>query len=74
MATKQKATPITIEELKKKKAYLDVTDITLLFGCGNTKAYGIIRSVKYFSDKLDMPGKILISELEAWMNAVPTNN
>lgn len=70
--TKQKATPITLEELKIKKAYLDVTDITLLFGCGTSKAYSIMRSVKYFSDKLAMPGKILISELEAWMNAVPT--
>lgn len=70
MATKQKATPITIEELKKKKAYLDVTDITLLFGCGTSKAYSIMRSIKYYSDMLGMPGKVLITELEAWMNAV----
>ena len=66
----QKATPMTLEELKKKKAYLDVTDITLLFGCGTSKAYAIMRSIKYYTDKLGMPGKVLFTELEAWMNDV----
>ena len=42
-----------------------------LLGCGEAKAQSIIRSVKYCTgDKTKLKGKILVTEFEAWVNAV----
>lgn len=71
MATQQKSQPMTLEELKKKKMYLNVFDIMQVFGCSRPKAYNILDSVKYCTgNMLGISGKILVTELEAWMNAV----
>ena len=57
-------------DLQQKVVY-DKFDIMNLLGCGEAKAQSIIRSVKYCTgDKTKLKGKILVTEFEAWVNAV----
>lgn len=61
----------TKEELVKGGACVDKYDIMDMFKCGEAKAYSIIRSVKKCTgDKLGIKGKVLITELNEWMNNV----
>lgn len=49
------------------KLYYDKFDIQRLFECGESKAQQIIREIKAFTgNRLDIKGKVLVSEFEAW--------
>lgn len=58
------------EEFKNQKFYFNAQDIAKIFECGIDKAYGIIRSIKSFSDTLRLAGKITVPEFEVWYNHV----
>ncbi|MBQ8567291.1 MAG: hypothetical protein IJ445_06905 [Clostridia bacterium] len=61
----------TKEELMNGAAFVDKYDIIDMFKCGESKALSIIRSVKKCTgDKLGIKGKVLITELNEWMNTV----
>ena len=65
------ATFKTKEELISESVYVDKYDIMDMFKCGESKALSIIRSVKKCTgDKLGLKGKVLVTELNEWMNAV----
>lgn len=56
---------------EQQKVFYDKLDIMNLLGCGEAKAQSIIRSVKYCTgDKTKIKGKVLVTEFEAWINAV----
>ena len=55
----------------KDKQFYDATDIMAIYGCGLDKARSIIRSIKYCTgDKLGIAGKVLVTEHDAWQQAV----
>lgn len=58
------------EELFEKPQYLGVEDIKRIFDCGNTKAWEIIRNIKSVSDRLNISGKVTISDYEKWYTEV----
>ncbi|MBQ9744497.1 MAG: hypothetical protein IJW19_05160 [Clostridia bacterium] len=61
----------TKEELKNGSAFVDKYDLMDMFKCGEAKALSIIRSVKKCTgDKLGIKGKVLVTELNEWMNNV----
>ena len=53
------------------KEFYDKYDIMNIFDCGVDRAFAIIRSIKAFTgDMLHLKGKVLVTEYEAWKNAV----
>lgn len=54
-----------------EKQFYDASDIMTIYGCGVDKARSIIRSIKHCTgDKLGIAGKVLVTEHDAWKNAV----
>ena len=65
---------MTRAEIMNEKQYLDKYDIMNIFGCGVDRALAIIRSIKETTgNPLGLKGKVLITEYEAWKNAVNAN-
>lgn len=59
------------QSIVNTQQYLTLHDIMDIFKCGKDKAYSIIRSIKHCTgDKLGISGKVLVTEYEAWNNAV----
>lgn len=52
----------------EEKVYLDKDDIKKIFGCGTAKAYSIIRSIRAYSDSLNLQGKVTRNDYLAWLN------
>lgn len=51
--------------------YYDKYDIMSKLGCGKDRAMTIIRAIKHHTgDILGIRGKVLVTEYEAWKNAV----
>ena len=60
-----------MDNLTKEKQFYDAYDIMNLYGCGLDKARSIIRSIKHCTgDKLGIAGKVLVTEHDAWQQAV----
>ena len=52
----------------EKKLYITTTDLQDMLGVGIHKAESIMRSIKAYSDSMQMRGKVLMTDFEAWYN------
>lgn len=59
---------VTKEELMSTKQYLNKEDIMKMLDICEDKAYKVIRSVRAYSDSLDISGRVLVSDYVAWVN------
>lgn len=51
-----------------EKLYYTIADLQDMFGCGLHKAESIMRSIKAYSDSMQMRGRVLVTDFEAWYN------
>ena len=58
---------MTAEDIFAKKPFLDVTDIMILFECGENKAYSIIRAIKSVSSTIPIRGKVAKVDYDKWI-------
>jgi predicted nucleic acid-binding OB-fold protein len=75
MITATAITPLSEERLKKP--YITTKDIEEEYQCSKTIAQKIMREIKAYGVKIDIKGKVLVSDYIAWymgQNARQTAN